>query len=618
MESLDKPTDEDSLATYRLLKQSLPAFGRAFTKAFNWWASDTYNFCEGPLSEYNRLVTSKQLKPDEDQLRAVVKLQKLSESILDYSPRDLPRIGQNRNDETKSPNDAKGSYAQGNKLVHVGGPNEYDAPKGLWIHGEVGTGKTMMMNLFFDFMPLARKKRVHFDAFMIMLFGKIHAWNNRPRPYDLHVTHLVAREIVEESWLLCFDEFQITDVATALIMRQVLQEIFLMGGVVVATSNRAPQDLYKGGFHRGHHSPFIELLAERCETMHLRGTKDYREVILNGTDYRHNNCQNQARRHILGTLCITLLVLGMAGLIQWCFGRCDVDQEAATFNALVTSLVNVRQMTSRRLAVYDRELLVPVAGEGTAIYTFAELCEKARPADYLVLCQHHHTIVVRDVPVMDLSKKNEARRFIAFVDAAYENQVHLFISAASDPDGLFVANSAKVDIDIMHLDMISTMLSATRNSSSDVTNLSLFTGEEEKFAFRRAVSRLKEMRSSVWSERQHRPQPVNFVKAGDEGRMLDDNMGGQDERRLRTSTDEFPVPGDDFGDEASYHGYLSMYQRFNPDEIPRDVLAEREADKPRFADRHFWSLGEWGVKAGEWGKGARAFWKGNDANCRKD
>ncbi|KAI9008021.1 AFG1-like ATPase-domain-containing protein [Gaertneriomyces semiglobifer] len=540
--------------------------------------------------EYNRLVTSKQLKPDEDQLRAVVKLQRLSETLLDYSPRDLPRIGQNRNDETRSPNDAMRSYAKGNKLVHVGGPNEYDAPKGLWIHGEVGTGKTMIMNLFFEFMPLARKKRVHFDAFMIALFGKIHAWNNRPRPYDLHVTHLVAREIVEESWLLCFDEFQITDVATALIMRQVLQEIFLMGGVVVATSNRAPQDLYKGGFHREHHSPFIELLAERCETMHLRGTKDYREVILNEQ---------------------------LVESSKETYFRCDINQEASAFNALVTSLVNGRQMTPRRLAVYDRELLVPMAGEGIAIYTFVELCEKARPADYLVLCQHYHSIVVKDIPVMDLSKKNEARRFIAFVDAAYENQVHLIISAASDPDGLFVANSAKVDIDIMHLDMIGTMLSATRNSSSDVTNLSLFTGEEEKFAFRRAVSRLKEMRAAVWSERHHRPQPVNFVKAGDKGRMLDDNMGGQDERRLRTSTDEFPVPGDDFGDEASYHGYLSMYQRFNPDEKPRDVLAEREADKPRFADRHFWSLGEWGVKAGEWGKGARAFWKGNDANCGK-
>ena len=165
---------------------------------------------------------------------------------------------------------------------------DFIGPRGLWIHGEVGTGKTFIMDLFFNSIPVKSKKRIHFHHFMHSVHSKINDWH-RLNPMSAarqsskgHVTALVARELMREAWLICFDEFQVTDVATAVLMRQLFAHMFRMGAVIVATSNRIPDELYRGGWQKNIYGPFVELIKDRCEIYDMRSKQDYRDVIAQG------------------------------------------------------------------------------------------------------------------------------------------------------------------------------------------------------------------------------------------------------------------------------------------------------------------------------------------------
>ncbi|TPX68091.1 hypothetical protein SpCBS45565_g03327 [Spizellomyces sp. 'palustris'] len=543
---------------------------------------------KGPLSEYFRLVSEKRLRPDEDQMRTIVKLQRLCEDLLDYTPPELSDLSEQSpvtllaRSANVPPND------ESRDVVRLADEEEIQGPKGLWIHGEVGTGKTMSMDLFYDSVPIQRKKRVHFNAFTVSAFARIHEWNKRSRPNNLHVTELVARDLFRDSWLLCFDEFQITDVATASVMRQVFKHMFKLGAVMVATSNRAPEDLYKGGFHREYHSPFVDLLKERCEVLHLRGKVDYRSEMLK----QHPTARTDDT-----------------------YFRLDNSAEVDAFIQRVSNLFYGHQM--------------PKAADGKALYTFEELCgsegKPLGPADYLLICQRYHTIIVQSVPRMGLAQKNEARRFITFIDAAYENGVTVIISADHSPESLFLTTKDPVDEEtadaFMHKEMLGDLMGSTgrgtrmKEAGEDrMSGLAIFTGAEEQFAFKRAVSRLLEMRSQLWASRVHSRVKVDFEPAVTDlpsGRQSSPPspipLPSEGNRTLSPYYDprHDKIQQDDFGDEASYRGYLKMYQRFNPDKGP--VKMDRESRKPRFADRHFWAMGDWGSRAGKWGQGVRAF-----------
>ena len=281
--------------------------------------------------------------------------------------------------------------------------------------------------------------------------------------------------------------------------------------------------------------------------------------------------------------------------------------------------------------LYNRKRVVPKAAEGMAIYTFDQLCGSDKDpygaADYLKLCQLYHTIIIQNIPQMGLTEKNEARRFITFIDAAYENKVKLIVSAETDPERLFVISDIARDESadaFMHKEMMGELLTDMQNvnreeTPSEMMKLAIFPAEDEKFAFKRAVSRIKEMQTSYYLSQAHSPvasQVPEKLIGLHKGRGLDPTAK-TDIKNIRD--EDVPPPSrmtDDFGDEASYSGYIRMYQRFNNDagepEPILDAMKRKEDGKPKFKEQHFWGVGDkWGQKAGQWGKGIKAFFIGN-------
>ncbi|KAJ3163264.1 hypothetical protein HDU86_002434 [Geranomyces michiganensis] len=444
-------------------------------------------------------------------------------------------------------------------------------------------------------MPTARKKRVHFNAFVVSAFARMHHWSLRPRgASDVHVTDLVAEELFDEGWLYCIDEFPISDVATATVLRQVLQHLICdLGAVVVCTSNRAISELHKGGIHQERHSPFIDLLNDRLESLHLRSKTDHRVQMLREDE-------------LLGKSNKSYFLL-------------ENDAEAKAFSARIAQLFDGAHL-------YGRQMTLQQAAHGKALLTFEELCgthaQAFGPADYLILCQRYHTIVVKGIPRMGLEEKNEARRFITFVDAAYENKVKLIISAFAGRDDLFV---------------ITDPAAADMESSEAIAGTPFvgnrFTGEEERFAFRRAVSRLKEMSTEGWNSARHVPTQVDFgsvkhgshVTRGSQGKVdaVANLIATRQQRPITIDSaraverERVQPSSDDFGDEASYRGYLRQYQRFQQNEDTTNEVTPQKRARPQFPERHFWGMGLWGKRAGVWGMGVRAVWEGASKKARE-
>ena len=282
--------------------------------------------------------------------------------------------------------------------------------KGLYVYGEVGRGKTMLMDLFFETSAVARKRRVHFHEFMADVHERVHVYrqeikNGEASEHD--PIQRAAAAIAEESWLLCFDEFHITDIADAMILGRLFTRLFELGVVVVATSNTAPSDLYKDGLNRALFLPFIALLERHCEVIRLEARVDFRLEKLTGVP-------------------------------TW-YVPDDAKADAALDEAW-QRLAGGHSGASQELTVKGHTVRIPKAAMGIARFSFDDLCARPLAAgDYLKIAHEFHTVILDHIPVMDYAQRNEAKRFIILIDTFYDNAVKLLASARAQPDELYMA-----------------------------------------------------------------------------------------------------------------------------------------------------------------------------------
>ena len=285
-----------------------------------------------------------------------------------------------------------------------------DGPHGLYIWGPVGRGKSMLMDLFFADAPVARKRRVHFHEFMLEVHERLHrrreelAANGAPPEADTIVP--IARAIAAETRLLCFDEFQVTNIADAMILGRLFETLFEEGLTVIATSNRAPDDLYRNGLQRDRFLPFIELVKQRLEILELGGAHDYRLDRMRELD-------------------MYLTPLG-----AWATKKLD-----EAFRALA----NGADGEPRVLRTQGRDVAVPRAAPGVAMAHYLDWC--ATPmgaADFLCIAEHFHSVILSEIPRMGPDNRDKAVRFITMIDTFYEKKVKFICSAAASPDKLYV------------------------------------------------------------------------------------------------------------------------------------------------------------------------------------
>ncbi len=342
-----------------------------------------------PSARYAALVAAGELEPDAAQQSVVATLDALEEALREH------RL-------------ARKSSALG--WLFGRREAEREPIRGLYIHGDVGRGKTMLMDLFFEASDVRRKRRAHFHEFMLDVHERVAVFRAKIKAGEIadeDPIRLTAAEIADEAWLLCFDEFHVTDIADAMILGRLFTRLFELGVVVVATSNVAPGDLYKGGLNRALFLPFIAILKERMQVVRLEARTDFRLEKLSGVEVWHVPADAEAD-----------------AIIEAAWHRLTGGEPAA----------------ERVLKVRGRGVRVPAAAMGIARFTFAELCgQPLGAADYLKIAHEFHTLLIERIPVMDWPQRNEAKRFIILIDTLYDNAVKLVASAEAEPDALYCA-----------------------------------------------------------------------------------------------------------------------------------------------------------------------------------
>ncbi|AWK87610.1 cell division protein ZapE [Azospirillum thermophilum] len=355
---------------------------------------------EGPLARYRARRGTGTLRPDPDQELAAEKFQSLYQALKGYQPPSME-------------SEAKTGWLQrfGLGRLRAAPPSPEiasTAPQGLYLYGGVGRGKSMLMDLFFETAPVEKKRRVHFHEFMLEVHERIHQYRQSGKGKaggaDDSLPEL-ARALADEAWLLCFDEFHVTNVVDAMILGRLFTNLFDLGVVVVATSNWPPDMLYKDGLQRELFLPFIALLKEKLDVLSLEGPTDYRLDRLQGMPIYH-----------------------------WPLGA----ESDARMKEAFAALTGGQPGECTHLLVQGRRVDIERAAKGVAWVDFWDLCGKPfGAADYLAIATHFHTVLIDDVPTMKDERRNEAKRFMTLIDALYEHKVNVVIAAEGPPERLY-------------------------------------------------------------------------------------------------------------------------------------------------------------------------------------
>ncbi|KAH9223743.1 AFG1-like ATPase-domain-containing protein [Leptodontidium sp. 2 PMI_412] len=697
-------------------------------------AASTSLTISNPLVLYRSLLATKIIDPDPAQHRLALELQKIYLRLKDYSPkaeygRRLKAISQAIED-VPTPQDDNSVAVLGHPLrrnplfAHLFPKQEtdslaltriltshdaaknIDSPKGMLLHGEVGTGKSMLFDLLADSLPNKKKRRWHFNTFMLETLARLEQLRqSRSRgsvvPADAeHSLVWLAKDMVEQTPILFLDEFQLPDRAASKILSNLFTAFFQLGGVLIATSNRMPDELAKasgmdfaahprGGLVRGllgfgsrgkissfpandEYAGFVEVLKARCEIWNMEGGRDYRRRETEEIDNEAAEGVETMRQEMIGGFAKhDELVLGLESLAAKPTETADpndelnlnkgtapkkyvllsMDSEAQWQNAIRAALPLDTPGTipwqSTTLQVFGRKVPVPRHLEGVTFWSFTDLCGGMfGPADYITMASTFHTFILDDVPILTLIQKNEARRLITLLDALYEARCKLLIRAEAGPDDLFFpetnilakpvdSNAEREESggDAVYPETLSEIYqdqtSPFRPNISAYTDVtkpgydpdedsdfgpipgkageigrkvdfgmtSSFTGEDERFAYKRARSRLWEMCGARWHARSQpgwwRPLPVEVRR------------WERSSSNLPASSGHLEVEGDvKMGESIILDKPAGLQgKELEERERAKSPFREQRDPPPEFGVWHAWGIMKWGKKAGVWGQG---------------
>ncbi|CCD23772.1 Afg1p NDAI_0C01110 [Naumovozyma dairenensis CBS 421] len=462
-----------------------------------------------PIEEYDRLVRINRLRDDPHQRSIISSLSNLYESLKYYTP-----PSSSRSTSMSKLTDIKRKFLNifnQNKATKV---NETDVPVGIYLYGDVGCGKTMLMDLFYSTIPShLSKKRIHFHQFMQYVHKRSHEIikeHHLDDKKDVDSIPILANEISQISNILCFDEFQVTDVADAMILRRLLTLLLSPdkhGIVLFATSNRSPDELYINGVQRESFIPCIELIKDRTKVILLDSEVDYRKIPRpmssvytyptkeSGLKWDSKEFNEIKRAHIK----------------EWYDYFAQDRRHQKRKDRRQKGDNNAEKFKDYSLTIWGREFKVPLCSPPrVAQFTFKELCGQPLAAgDYLALANNFQAFIITDIPYLTIMMRDEVRRFITFLDAVYDNGCKLATTGANDFTSLFVEpedilndyelKDSHSDDVIDKIDGNNDELVLKHGFSKEIAAKShIFAKDEERFAFARALSRLSHMSSTDW------------------------------------------------------------------------------------------------------------------------